>query len=117
MCHIGYDTHRRCDIIRNCITFSLLLHTAPLGRDENTLCWTAGMCEEHFLSPMPHILSMSVNPDTELRDRSCAPCNSSALGISCCGLCAFWVRRPQFRSFVQYLVSLLNSSLFKEFFK
>ena len=57
---------------------------------------------------------MSVNPDTELRDRSCAPCNSSALGISCCGLCAFWVRRPQFRSTVQYLVSLLNSSLFKD---
>ena len=41
---------------------------------------------------MPHILSMSVNPDTALRDRSCAPCNSSALAISCCGLCAFWVR-------------------------
>ena len=41
---------------------------------------------------MPHILSMSVNPDTALRDRSCALCNSSALAISCCGLCAFWVR-------------------------
>ena len=41
---------------------------------------------------MPHILAMSVNPDTALRERSCAPCNSSALGISCCGLCAFWVR-------------------------
>lgn len=40
---------------------------------------------------MPHILSMSVNPDTELRDRSCAPCNQSTLAISCCGLCAFWV--------------------------
>ena len=41
---------------------------------------------------MPHILAMSVNPDAALRDRSCAPCNSSALAISCCGLCAFWVR-------------------------
>ena len=39
---------------------------------------------------MPHILAMSVNPDTALRDRSCSVCDSSPLGISCCGLCAFW---------------------------
>lgn len=52
----------------------------------------------HLLTPMPHILGMSVNPDTELRDRSCAPCANSPLTISCCGLCAFWVRvsaKPQ----------------------
>jgi hypothetical protein len=39
---------------------------------------------------MPHILAMSVNPDTALRDRSCSVCEGSPLGISCCGLCAFW---------------------------
>ena len=86
-------------------------HTALLERDEIDLFCTAGMCEEHFLSPMPHILSMSVNPDTELRDRSCAPCNSSALGISCCGLCAFWVRCSQFCSTAQHLMSLSISHL------
>ena len=48
--------------------------------------------EADFLAPMPHILAMSVNPDTALRDRSCAECEHSPMGISCCGLCAFWVR-------------------------
>lgn len=67
----------------------------PTSKCDHGLCAGAGVEESsgNFLQPMPWIMEMSVNPNRDLRDRSCEPCDDlNHLGAMCCGMCAFWVR-------------------------